>query len=144
MSDRSLHLPSIHHSWPIARFLQYERISSGIKIARAAQLRLINKLIQECPKHACIATLVDRYRGHRVLHSRRHDAHVGTWMVIPFHPAWHRAGLGDQIRCICDDFEAVGLREFIPSVSWSLGGKHLWRQIAKQKQIREDSNRDGG
>ena len=144
LSDRSMHLPSIHYTWPLARFRHFEQITTGVKIARAAQECFYRKLVSDCPQHMCIASLRDRLQGRSRSFSKKAANPVGSWLVIPYHPAWHQARLGTEIRSICEDFGDVGLREFVPNISWSLGGIHLWRQFSKQKQIGIVDTRDGG
>ena len=102
LSSTSGHVPSIHFSWPVSEIQRRRRLSSDEHSFLRNRTEFINSLRAS---HAPIDFLdyLKNVDGHQRTQIRISRPERKLWCVLPYHPAWHRAGLASIVDKFCKD-----------------------------------------
>ena len=132
LSDSSAHHRSVHGTWPCAVFNRIALRSSSRHFRIASQKHFVSKFDRDCPAHAVLPELKSQLQFQHSLESSSKDRPPAcrSWICIPYHRAWQTAGVGGNVSRVQGSWQPF-LNDFIElyrvGVSWSLGGRHLFR-----------------
>ena len=94
-----------------------------------AERNLIDKLNHDCPEHVVLDELNSHRRGQSRVSVAKSFSTAASWMILPFRPCWGQARIARAVQSCRSLFDNSGLSHYMPNVSWSNGGKHLWRLV---------------
>ena len=146
LDDSSSHPNSVHSTWPISIFTRIACRSSSLAVCKVSQDSFVAKFDRDCPDHVVRPALksLQLFRRPLVSIAAVKRPKCSSWIVIPFHQAWHKAKLGSKLCRIHDDAPSVissFIEDFRAGISWSLGGQHLYKVL---KGLRQNSIHPSG
>lgn len=88
LSLSSVHPPTVHRAWPLARFHHFRNVCSSPMLIKREQGEFLDKMCREAPDHACIGELFTLSDGYGVgqCKVRTKPADLAG-MVLPYNPA---------------------------------------------------------
>lgn len=134
LSSCSSHPYSVHKSWPLCRFLDYEALSSSPHYAIAAKRVFLNKMRRQDPSHPALPVLLAALVPS--CHSRTVSSQLGSWIVLPYHPALVPLqsvvhSIGKHWNHLATTYCRSSLSLYVPRISWSHGNKYLMQLLSK-------------
>ena len=126
LSERSGHPSGVHLSWPLARFQHFANLCNNTHNLRKAREFFVDKLRSDCPEHPALEIL-DQPDTFRVRSKRIRTSN--SWLVLPYHPLWRAARITSHNEIFSSIFFSAGIADEVPTISWKLGGRHLFRAI---------------
>ena len=132
LSDSSAHHRSVHSTWPCSVFNRIALRSSSRHFRVVSHRQFVGKFHRVCPAHVVLPELKPQLDFQQSLKSRSREKPPGcrSWICIPYHRAWQTASIGGRVSLVQDLWQHF-LNDFIElysvGVSWSLGGRHLYR-----------------
>ena len=135
----SCHPRSVHVSWPLGRFREYEILSTSAHYATAAKKRFLHKLVCHDPSHPAIRILRNRIssgaQGGRVKESR-----LGSWLILPFHASLQPLqkivhSISSHWQYLARTYDRFALLQFAPRISWSKGDRSLMQVLSHDPKL---------
>ena len=134
LSSSSSHPYSVHKSWPMCRFSDYEALSSTSHYALVAKRMFLSKLRRQDPSHPALPVLSEDVVPK--CHSRSAKSQSGSWLVLPYHPALSPIqsvvkSIGRHWNFLATVYCRSSLSLYAPRISWSHGNKYLVQLLSK-------------
>ena len=130
LSSRSCHPRSVHVSWPLGRFREYELVSTSPHFSLAAKRQFLQKICRHDPSHPAIPSLRSRYATSGAKGSTVNKSRDGSWLVLPFHASLQPLlslvhNISEHWQYLARTYDRFALLQFLPRISWSRGDRSL-------------------
>ena len=140
LNSSSSHLNYVHKSWPMGRYRDFEQLSSSPHYTIAAKRTFLQKLRWQQPSHPAISSLQSSLVS--VPSSGSAKRQSGSWLVLPFHPAW--LPLQATVNAIASHWNhlhrAYGRCALVlstPGISCTRGNKFLMQALYREHRREE-------
>jgi len=112
LGEDSVHVPSLHKSWPVMVTRNLFTLASSWRIALEAK----NKYVQRFIRFGASDILINKLQGtYGVLHKQNrfskpvvNQNSMNAWLTLPYHPAWAKT-LAKNINAFLEDDENIML-----------------------------------
>ena len=128
----SLHHPSVHKTWPMARTPSITLRCSSQHLANISVKQFMTRLANHDPLHVCLNNTNDRTPA-----TKRRPCMISSWLIFPYHPIWATCGLAKTLDTIFRKWQpsliAAGENpdNLRVRITWSLGARTLASRIKK-------------
>jgi hypothetical protein len=123
LSSKSYHPPTLHRSWPLARKIHFDRISTSKVHARKAYERLKQGILACDSSHPISDPIAPK-------RAQESSCVYSTWLAIPYNLVWKCKIFRDAVAEANSKLCAHGFDHHTVKIGWSLGGTHFCQKVA--------------